>query len=529
NISGGTFFINTASSGTTPVNFTNGTLKVTAAGGSANLTVPTLNVGGAANVIQVVNAPLINTYPSAFPIIKYTTLTGIPNVSGIAPTFSASLPTSGFPPFGGFISNDTATTTLYLVFTNGPVTPLLTWVGLSGSGVLNSAWDFVANDWTNKPAHTQASYTDGSLVVFDDGGVTNKVDLNASDVYPAGVTFSNNAVSYTLRGSFGIRTNSLTKQGSGKVILDNALGSTNDYAGGTTISGGILQVGVNDAGGGLGSGAVANNGTLVFNRNNSVLTIPNAISGSGGILLSNAAGNTTILSGNNATYSGSVYVTNGMTLAPANANALSSTNGALTIPVGATLDVSGQGIGANTLVVGKSVTVSGAGVDNISGAIVNPVNTNQQNALLHVTLAADTTVGGAGRFDIRGTGASLSTGGSAYNLTKKGAGQFSIVGATVDPALNNVDVQGGTLSVETSTTGLGNTSANLTMENGTTLQLFNLAAKLNKQISMGTSISDSTTVNGANGQSTIIGPMSMNGFVTLNTANGATLTLSNAI
>src|SRR5581483_1262515 len=82
---------------------------------------------------------------------------------------------------------------------------------------------------------------------------------------------------------------------------------------------------------------------------------------------------------------------------------------------------------------------------------------------------------------------------------------------------------------KTGTTGLGNTSANLTMENGTTLQLFNLAAKLNKQISMGTSISDSTTVNGANGQSTVIGPMSMNGFVTLNTASGATLTLSNAI
>jgi autotransporter-associated beta strand protein len=532
-LSGGTFFIQSAISGTTPVSFTNGTLKVlsVAVGQlSAGLTVPTLNIGGAANVIQIANLPAIPAYPQVFPMIKYTTLTGIPNVSGLAPTFSASLPPGGFPAFGGFISNDNVSAQIYLVLTNGPVTPQLTWYGASG-GSPNSTWDLAVSDWTNKPAISFASYSDGSLVIFDDGSQTQVVNLTI-DATPGSITFNNTNVNYTLVGTGGLHgasTNSFAKNGTGKVTLDNS--GTNDSTAPVSISAGIVQVGKGDTGGGLGTGNIGNNGTIVFNRTDATLTVPNAISGTGGLLVSNvnAASTMTVLSGSSS-FSGNVYVITNVTLAPANAGALSSTNGTVTIPSGATLEVGGLGLAANTVAVKKTVNVVGAGVDGTSGAILNSTTTNQQNALLRVTLAGDTTVGGSGRFDIRGTGASLSTGGSAYNLTKKGAGQFSIVGANVDSALNNVDVQGGTLSVETSTSGLGNPSANLTMHSGTTLQLFQLAAPLNKQIAMGSSISDSTTVNAGSGTgNTVVGTMPMNGFVTLNTASGAKLTLSNAI
>ncbi|HMD53467.1 MAG TPA: autotransporter-associated beta strand repeat-containing protein, partial [Phycisphaerae bacterium] len=77
NVSGGTFLINTATSGGGPANFTNGTLKVSSLSTvTANLTVPTLNIGGANNFIQPANIPPVPLYPIVFPIIKYTTLNG---------------------------------------------------------------------------------------------------------------------------------------------------------------------------------------------------------------------------------------------------------------------------------------------------------------------------------------------------------------------------------------------------------------------------------------------------------------------
>ena len=66
--------------------------------------------------------------------------------------------------------------------------------------------------------------------------------------------------------------------GSGTTIL----ASDNTYTGTTTIAAGTLQVGDGGTLGTLGTGAVANDGLLRFNRTNT-LTIANAISGAGGL------------------------------------------------------------------------------------------------------------------------------------------------------------------------------------------------------------------------------------------------------
>jgi hypothetical protein len=99
-------------------------------------------------------------------------------------------------------------------------------------------------------------------------------------------------------------------------------------------------------------------------------------------------------------------------------------------------------------------------------------------------------------------------------LTKVGGNQFSLSGVTVDPALGNVDVIEGSLSLETSTSGLGNPASSLLIHNNATLQLFNLAAPLNKQISMGLSGGDNTTLIAGSGTgNTIAGAMVFNGAV----------------
>jgi autotransporter-associated beta strand protein len=142
-----------------------------------------------------------------------------------------------------------------------------------------------------------------------------------------------------------------------------------------------------------------------------------------------------------------------------------------------------------------------------------------------VTLAGNTTVGGTGRWDIRGTGATLSTGGKAYDLTKVGFNQqFSLVGVTVDPALGNIDVQAGLFSVETTTTSLGDPAKTLTIESGATLQMYQLAVPLDKVIVLNGD-GFTTTFNNNSGVNGIAGSVSLVGACLFN-AGGTSLTLT---
>ncbi len=96
------------------------------------------------------------------------------------------------------------------------------------------------------------------------------------------------------------------------------------------------------------------------------------------------------------------------------------------------------------------------------GAIINS-GAQQTNALTNVTLTGDATFGGTGRWDIRGTGAKLSTGSNAFNLTKIGTNQVSFVGATIDPALANININQGVLAFQTSTSSMGDPTKTVTI------------------------------------------------------------------
>src|SRR6185437_11840077 len=135
----------------------------------------------------------------------------------------------------------------------------------------------------------------------------------------------------------------------------------------------------------------------------------------------------------------------------------------------------------------KPFVVSGVGVGG-NGAIINN-GTNQQNAFQNITLTGNTTFGGDARFDIRGGTPTLSTGGQPFNLTKKGAGQFTMVGVSVDTNLANIDVQGGSFGLQDSTT-LGNPTNTLTVESGALLH-FNAPTAVPNKVFV---LQDSATV-----------------------------------
>ncbi len=166
---------------------------------------------------------------------------------------------------------------------------------------------------------------------------------------------------------------------------------------------------------------------------------------------------------------------------------------------GGTLDVNGLSLSTEPIIV------QGAGVGS-AGAIVN-TGAQQTSALTNVTLTGDTTVGGSGRWDVRGSGATLSTGGNAFNLTKTGANQISVVGANVDSARGNITINQGILSFQTGATSLGDATKSVTVNSGATLGFYNSTGSLNKlaTLSGGTIWAES----GSGTQNNFLGPVSL--------------------
>ena len=243
-----------------------------------NLGAGALTVNGAVNPISFSSISAIPNYPITIPLITYGSASG--NLSSFT---LGSFPAST-PPYAGYVSNDVASSTVYLVLTNGLVSALpaapktVTW-----TGVIAGNWDTTTANWTSSGVATNYSNLTtsgyGDLAVFDDTltGTTN-VNLTTT-LSPGSVTFNNNNSNYVFSGSGRISgIASLTTSGSGSLTIDNS--GNNDFSGGLFINSGIIQVGNNDANGSLGSAGVTNNGALVISRSDTAFTV-SALSGTG--------------------------------------------------------------------------------------------------------------------------------------------------------------------------------------------------------------------------------------------------------
>jgi autotransporter-associated beta strand protein len=145
--------------------------------------------------------------------------------------------------------------------------------------------------------------------------------------------------------------------------------------------------------------------------------------------------------------------------------------GAGTLPViirsGATLDLQAQNVG------NREVIVSGAGVSNTAGASLGALINNGAgvtNGVIRLTLVGDTTVGGTGRWDVRGTGAVVN--GGTFTLTKVGGNQVSFVQPD-SVSLGNIVINAGNLSFESKNEIMGSLDHTVTINPGGTLMLWN--------------------------------------------------------
>ncbi len=179
-----------------------------------------------------------------------------------------------------------------------------------------------------------AAFWDGDTVTFDDTGSAVPAINLTTTVQPAALVIDATQT-YTLSGTGKVSgVTSLTKAGSGTLILL----TTNDYAGPTLISSGILQVGNGSHSGSLGGGLVTNNAVLAFNQAADA-TVSGGMAGTGALV--NAGSGTLTLTANNS-YAGGTTISGGTLAVAADAN-LGAPGGGLGFN-GGTLQITSGGL-----------------------------------------------------------------------------------------------------------------------------------------------------------------------------------------
>ena len=152
------------------------------------------------------------------------------------------------------------------------------------TGSANTTWSTSAisspYNWKLAIAGTGTNFVTGDNPLFNDSAHTGNVQISAANVQPAGVTFANTGLTYTITGPYGIADYSASQattvnvNGGGLVVF----ATSNSYTGGTNINGGTLQLGNGAANGSI-AGNVNDNSVLAFNLATSA-ALAGAISGS---------------------------------------------------------------------------------------------------------------------------------------------------------------------------------------------------------------------------------------------------------
>jgi autotransporter-associated beta strand protein len=272
-------------------------------------------------------------------------------------------------------------------------------IQVAGAASSDIVWrgDGGANDWDinttanwRSPLNVATVFNNGDNVTFNDTGSNNTPVNIAATVNPGTVLVSNLTKDFELASSgLGKISGSavLTKKGARTLTIS----TDNDNTGVTTISAGTLQVGNAGFTGALGSGAVSNNATLVYNRIGAANGGP--IHGTGNVIQI-GLGDLTLTGIND--YSGNTVVSNG------------------TLTIGG-----GNSIGTGTLVLAGGIAAAGG------LAIANPIN-----------VVADSTINNtAGEIQFNSASVTLPAG---KTLTLQGTTiRFTSSGLTFDGAIVN--------------------------------------------------------------------------------------------
>ena len=406
NVTGGTLgitsllgFIGTPVNPINTLNLSGSTLQLAVSGIQTNVVVSTLTLGGTTNIINISSVPAsVITYPTQFPLIAYGA-----NGGSLSGTFNIGV--SNLPgTYQGYISNNTANSSIDLVLTSGPTSiSVLDWKGSAGPN-----WDTASVNWLN--GVSPVAYFDGASVQFDDTATGPTAVNLVANVSPASVTVSNNTLPYAFSGSGIIGSTSVTKYGSNTLLFTN---SGNAFIGGVTINAGTVQFGAGGTSGVLpGTGNVTDNGNLVFNHSNNE-TVQNTISGAGTLIKN--GGNILTLTASNS-FSGMTVVNGGTLLV----NGVLS--GSLTNAAGSAVG----GTGTNFGPINVSGTIQPSAVSGIPTTFTSGDLNLSSGATLKFNLSATDTTAGNNINDLLQVNGNLNANNNVISLNFAGVPQTGV-------------------------------------------------------------------------------------------------------
>jgi len=304
-------------------------------------------------------------------------------------------------------------------------------------------------------ANNGTTTINGSGSTLQVGNGTTTGDIGSGNIVNNGTLVLDQPDSHIVVGTIS-GTGTLIQEGSASVTL----GVNNTYTGQTIISNtnSVLQVGVGGSVGTVGSGAVTDNGLLVYNRSGSI-GVTN-ISGSGSVAM---LGSPTITLKND-TYQGGTFITNGSLTLSANeqipsAATVAGSTGILGL--GGTLNLNGFNQTVNGLSDLGVTTgfITNTATTNLSGVLITNVLTSgngvTSNNFTYTGLIGDATNKAAVRLVLLGPG----------NVELAAANTYR--GGTVLGAGITLTVGGGGGAGINGTTAAG--TGSITMSNGTTL------------------------------------------------------------
>ncbi|HEX5218144.1 MAG TPA: autotransporter-associated beta strand repeat-containing protein [Verrucomicrobiae bacterium] len=466
---------------------------------------------------------------------------------------------SGYPLLG----NMAGATTGYTLGTQPPgvsghlavLGTTLTFVVDSVSDIWNAAspggdWDVLSTpNWTgnaanNSPANT---FQNGDSVLFNDTVAGPQAVTIKAPVTPSQVNVDNAATEYSITSSGANNiggTTGLAKSGSGTLTLSGP----NTYGGGTTLSGGRLNIndgGTSSANSAIGTGPLTiDGGTLGNTGFGDVTLLPNNPQfwngnfgydgtgfnldlGTGAVTPSasrqiNVSANTLKIGGIIGGGAISLTKTGNGTLALSGANTFS---GGLMLN-GGQLDINGgSAIGSGTLTIGDATTI-----DNSSGSDVALLANNPQVWNGNFTYAGSANLNlGTGPVSLTGTrtvtvnGNTLTVGGvisGAFGLTKSGPGTLVLTGVNTygNNGASDTAVNGGTLV-------LGNDqvlgSSRLNLADGVTIQSIDSSPRvITNSLNFGS---------GAGGNNFFAGTGNLKFTASANNGTSKTLTINNPV
>ena len=297
----------------------------------------------------------------------------------------------------------------------------------------------------------QSYHFAGSVTVT--GGTTSTISGSGSfSGYHLGANTNFNVAASTTLLTSGVLINqtgdqsnaagALTKSGTGTMVLSGA----NTYTGSTTISAGTLQIGNGSTTGSLSaSSSITNNGTLAFNRGDTITQgtdFNSVISGTGAV--TQAGSGTLVLNGVN-TYSGGTTINAGTVTLGTLANQALGT-GTVVINSGSTL-VTDRITLANSLTLNGGTIRETNGFGSTYSGAIDLAATSTVTTIPTASVALLNTVSGAGGLIKNGTGTVTLSGANTYaGATTISTGTLQVSGASgALTATSAVNINGGTL------------------------------------------------------------------------------------